>query len=169
MENGVRSFRFRVAQPGSYRFVGRISTEKRASVAEPTSSDRPVESSRRRRLSHLYFRYVAFYCRSLLAPLQTHPCAPARAILPAIPGVAANVAPKQPEIVHHTRASPAHRQLWNTPNAAACFFLARSGSPLHHICLSPLPGPSGWVFAAMRMGMVSLKFPFPSTTTEIMR
>jgi hypothetical protein len=60
-------------------------------LTEPTSSDRPVESSRRGRLSHLYFRCVAFYCRSLLAPLQTHPCAPARAILPAIPGVAATV------------------------------------------------------------------------------
>jgi len=50
-----------------------LNSNKRVSVAEPTRSDRPVESSRRRRLSHLYFRYVAFYCRLFLAPLQTHP------------------------------------------------------------------------------------------------
>ena len=61
------------AQTGSWPLRRADRYRERASVAEPTSSDRPVESSRRCRLSHLYFRYVAFYCRSFLAPLQTHP------------------------------------------------------------------------------------------------
>jgi hypothetical protein len=87
-------------------------------------------------LSHLYFRYVAFYCRSLLAPLQTHPCAPARAILPAIPGVAAHVASKQPEIVHHTRASLTNRQLWDSPNVLCVRGVFPASSYSHAVTLS---------------------------------
>jgi hypothetical protein len=113
---------------------------QRASLAEPTGSDRPVESSRRGQLSHLYFRYVAFYCRSLLAPLQTHP-APPRAILPAIHGVAAHVASKQPEIVHHTRASLTNRQLWDRPNVICVpsIFTHAFLRPRQHSVLSLLP------------------------------
>jgi hypothetical protein len=119
----------------------RISPQKRASLAKPTSSDRPAESSRRGRLSHLYFRYVAFYCRSLLAPLQTHPCAPARAILPAIPGVATNVASKQPEIVHHTPASLTNRQLWDRPNVICVPSILTHAflRPRHHIACRHFP------------------------------
>ena len=117
-----------------------IGTGKRASVAEPTSSDRPVESSRRRRLSHLYFPLRSLLLSLISGTASDSSCPPAHTILSAIPGVTANAAQSQPEIARPYARVACRHQPRTARTFSACQVLSpRLSTPTFSHCPSLLP------------------------------